>query len=122
MAVLNTVILEGRLFKDHEEGALKTSSNGNRYIKFGIAVFQGKNVSPMFVNVTAFNYEADRIAPCGKGQAVIVHGHLNPTKNKEEKQTGLDVIADIIICMEKKAEPKVEEKPKQTETSVYPWD
>ena len=119
MAVLNTVILEGRMFQDHEAGALKTSNNGNRYIRFGIAVYQGKNVSPMFVNVTAFNYEADRVASCGKGQTIILQGHLNPSKNKEQKQTGLDVIADTIVCMDKKAEVKVEP---QEQESPFPWD
>lgn len=117
MAVLNSVVLEGRLFQDFEDGALKTGSNGMRYIKFGVAVYQGKDSSPMFINVTAFNYEADRVSKCGKGQTVIIQGHLNPIRNKEKKQTGTEVIADIIICMDRKAQPKVE-----PQEEVYPWD
>lgn len=116
MAVLNNLTLEGRLTSD--TGEVSTSNGGNKYIRANIATNMGKDKKPMFMNVIAMGYEAERLAKTPKGTKIIVQGGLTPNNNKEGAQIGVNVLADIVIVVPKE-EKVVQEKVEET---AFPWD
>lgn len=74
---MNEVRLLGRLGRDPE---LRTAGNGKAYCKFSMAIDrpgrQGEDKQTDWVDVTAWQKAAERVATYGKGDLVFVIGNV----------------------------------------------
>lgn len=83
---MNNVFLSGRLTKDIE---LKTSSTGNYYTNFILAVKRNYSKDEVdFISCTAFNKTAELLYNYfQKGSALIVKGSINVTNSNDKYYT-----------------------------------
>src|SRR5260370_34661263 len=103
MASFNQCQFIGRLGKDPE---LTVTPNGNPVNKFSLAVDQGKDQKPMWLNVTAWEKLAEIVEKYAlKGMQVFVQGKLvmRPYKDKSgvDRQS-IDIVASTVQLLEKK--------------------
>ncbi len=109
MAKLNQCSFIGYIGKDPEQQKTK---NGDRYIRFTLAVDQSKEEPPLWLNVTCWNELAQHMQKMlHKGSLVFVQGRLQvrayKAKNNVERQA-IDLVATNVQALEKqpqKTEP-----------------
>src|SRR5712692_9424139 len=102
MATFNQVTFIGRAGKMPE---LKVTKEGTPYLRFSLAVDQGKEQKPMWLNIVCWNELAERMNTfLYKGAPVFVQGRLQmrsyEDKNKIER-VSIEVIASTIQLLEK---------------------
>jgi single-stranded DNA-binding protein len=118
--MINNVALEGRFLKDTDE--VRKSSTGNSFVSFTICVSRKKDEAPMFVNCTAFGFQADRVAKLGKkGCTALISGNLSPAVNKEGKQIGLNLLVDQMSIFSKNNVMAEDTPTISNDDSVFPW-
>ena len=105
MATLNQCSFIGRLGKDPD---LSYTPSGKPITKFSIAIDQGKEQKPTWLNITCWNELAERMHQyLYKGAQVFVQGRLQintyTDKQKEEK-TAVEIVAANIQLLDKKAD------------------
>ena len=103
MASFNQVQFIGRLGKDPE---LTVTPTGKPVTKFSLAVDQGKDQKPMWLNVTAWEKLAEIVEKyTSKGMQVFVQGKLvmRPYKDKNgvDRQS-IDIVATVVQMLDKK--------------------
>ncbi len=106
MATLNQCSFIGRLGKDP---ALEVTSEGKPYTKFSLAVDQGKDQEPLWLNITCWGELAETMERLlYKGAQVFVQGKLKRSsykgKDKVERQP-LEITATIIELLDKAKKP-----------------
>jgi len=107
----NQVTFIGRLGKDPE---MNYTPNGKAVTKFSLAVDQGKDQKPMWLNIVCWNELAERMNQyLHKGIPVFVQGRLGMrtyTDSKQVERLAIDVTASTIQVLEKRqaASPTVE--------------
>jgi len=102
MATFNQCQFIGRLGKDPEQ----TVVNGSPVTKFSLAVDQGKDQKPLWLNITTWDRLAEVVKQYArKGMQVFVQGKLvlrsYQDKNQVERVT-LDIIATTVQLLEKR--------------------
>src|SRR5690242_17382447 len=102
MATLNQCNFIGHLGKDPE---LNVTSDGKPYTKFSIAVDQGKEKKPLWLNIITWDKLAERMEQyLYKGAQVFVQGQLQITtftdKKGSERQV-VDIRASNVQLLEK---------------------
>jgi single-strand DNA-binding protein len=108
MATFNQCSFIGRLGKDPE---MNYTPNGNAVTKFSLAVDQGKDQKPLWLNILCWNELAERMNEyLHKGQLVFVQGRLvvRPYKDKQQvERTIIEIVASSVQILEKdkKVEP-----------------
>jgi len=128
---VNTITLKGRISSDVE---LKTSKNGNKYIKFSLCTNSSKKNAegkydsfPSFHNIMAFGQLAEELAADGrKGKLCFIQGEVtyNDDTSQAVKRVWTNIMAKeggIIQTNEisKKSSPTKENKVvEQNTTSV----
>ena len=110
MATFNQCQFIGRLGKDPEQ----TVVNGSPVTKFSLAVDQGKDQKPLWLNITTWDRLAEVVKQYArKGMQVFVQGKLvlrsYQDKNKAER-VALDIVATTVQLLEKR-QSKEEEIP-----------
>lgn len=103
MASFNQCQFIGRLGKDPE---LTVTPNGKPVTKFSLAVDQGKDQKPMWLNITAWENLAEIVEKYAlKGMQVFVQGKLvmRPYKDKSgiDRQS-IDIVANTVQLLDKK--------------------
>jgi single-strand DNA-binding protein len=102
MATFNQVTFIGRLGKDPD---MNYTPNGKPVTKFSIAVDQGKEQKPMWLNISCWNELAERMNSfLYKGALIFVQGRLQlrtyTDKSNIERQA-LEVVAQAVQVLEK---------------------
>jgi single-strand DNA-binding protein len=111
MATFNQCSFIGRLGKDPE---MTYTPNAKPVTKFSLAVDQGKDQEPLWLNIVCWNELAERMHEyLGKGQLVFVQGRLvmrSYTDKKQAKRVALEIVASTVQMLEKsnKAAPEPE--------------
>lgn len=109
MATLNQCSFIGHLGKDPE---LSVTPNQKPVTKFSLAVDQGKDQQPMWLNVTCWDKLAEFVEMyANKGSLVFVQGRLvlRPYKDKHGiDRTAVDIIATTVQLLEKKQGSKAD--------------
>lgn len=105
MATFNQVQFIGRLGKDPE---LNVTSNGKPYTKFSLAVDQGKDQKPMWLNIVTWDKLAETVERYAhKGMQVFVQGKLQvrsyTDKDKVNRQA-IEIVAFTIQLLEKRSD------------------
>ena len=104
MATLNQWFGIGRLGKDPDE--IKVTSDGKAYVQFSLAVDQGKSQEAMWLNVTAWEKQAEAVEKyAGKGTLVFVQGKLQMKKYKDKSQAerlSVEINATNVQILEKR--------------------
>lgn len=112
MATLNQCSFIGHLGKDPE---LSVTNTGKPVTKFSLAVDQGKDQQPMWLNITTWDKLAETIERYArKGALVFVQGRLviRPYKDKNGiDRIAIDIVATTVQLLEKKQSDKVEDIP-----------
>lgn len=102
MAQFNQVTVIGRLGRDPD---MNYTPNGKPTTKFSIAVDQGKEQKPMWLNVVCWNELAERINTLVyKGAPVFVQGRLQVrtyTDKSKVERTSIEVVASTVQLLEK---------------------
>src|SRR6266516_5713139 len=110
MATFNQCQFIGRLGKDPE---LTVTSNGKPVTKFSLAVDQGKDQPPMWLNVTTWDKLAETVEMYAhKGMQVFVQGRLQLRSYKYKNgidRTAVDIIATTVQLLDKRQERAVSE-------------
>src|SRR5258708_38690076 len=103
MATFNQCQFIGHLGKDPE---LSVTPNGKPVTKFSLAVDQGKDQQPMWLNITTWDKLAETVEKYArKGALVFVQGRLVLHSYKDKNQvdrTAVDIIATTVQLLEKK--------------------
>jgi single-strand DNA-binding protein len=102
MATFNQVTFIGRLGKDPD---MSYTPTGKPVTKFSMAVDQGKEQKPMWLNISCWNELAERMNSfLYKGALVFVQGRLQlrtyADKSNIERQA-LEVVAQAVQVLEK---------------------
>jgi single-strand DNA-binding protein len=102
MATFNQVTFIGRLGKDPD---MSYTPTGKPVTKFSMAVDQGKDQKPMWLNISCWNELAERMNSfLYKGALVFVQGRLQlrtyVDKSTIERQA-LEVVAQAVQVLEK---------------------
>jgi single-strand DNA-binding protein len=103
MATFNQCSFIGRLGKDPE---LQVTASGKPYTRFSLAVDQGKDQQPMWLNVTTWDKLAETVEQYAtKGMQVFVQGKLQIRsyidKDKVTRQA-IDIVAFTVQLLEKR--------------------
>jgi len=102
MATLNQCSFIGRLGKDPE---LTVTSDGKPYTKFSIAVDQGKDQKPLWLNIVCWEKLAETIEKYAKkGMQVFVQGRLQLRSYKDKKDVerqAVEIVATIVQILDK---------------------
>ena len=105
MATLNQCSFIGRLGKDPDMGY---TSTGKALTKLSIAVDQGKDKKPMWLNITCWGDLAERMEKyLYKGAQVFVQGRLQISTFMDKKgaeRQAVDIGATNVQLLDKKAE------------------
>src|SRR6266487_5653766 len=108
MATFNQVQFIGRLGKDPE---LTVTSNGKPVTKFSLAVDQGKDQPPMWLNITCWDKLAETIEMYAhKGMQVFIQGRLVLRQYKDKNgidRTAVDIVASTVQLLDKRQERAV---------------
>lgn len=102
MAQFNQVTFIGRLGKEPD---MSYTPNGKPVTKFSIAVDQGREQKPLWLNILCWNELAERMNLfLTKGSQVFVQGRLQVRLyidgQKHERQA-IEVIASTVQCLDK---------------------
>src|SRR5947209_9222919 len=102
MATFNQCFFLGRLGKDPE---MNYTPSGKAVTKFSLAVDQGKDQKPLWLNIVCWNELAERMNEyLSKGQLIFVQGRLvqrsYQDKNKVER-VAIEIIASTVQMLEK---------------------
>ncbi len=121
MAMYNYCTFIGRLGRDPE---MNYTSQGTAVTKFPLAVDQGKDVPPMWLNITCWNELAERVNEWfPKGAQVLVAGRLQlrsySDRNKVAK-TAVEVIASTAQLLERKKATQESVNTDATDTGLNP--
>jgi single-strand DNA-binding protein len=105
MATLNQCSFIGRLGKDPEQ--LKVTGEGKPYIQFSLAVDQAKSQDAMWLNVTAWEKQAEAVEKhAAKGALVFVQGKLQLKKYKDKtsqaERLSVEISASNVQILEKR--------------------
>jgi single-strand DNA-binding protein len=119
MATFNQCQFIGRLGKDPEQ----TVVNGSPVTKFSLAVDQGKDQKPLWLNITTWDRLAEVVKQYAKkGMQVFVQGKLvlrsYQDKNKADR-AAIDIVATTVQLLEKR-QSKDEEIPLDFDAPVVP--
>ena len=110
MATFNQCQFIGRLGKDPEQ----TIVNGSPVTKFSLAVDQGKDQKPLWLNITTWDRLAEVVKQYArKGMQVFVQGKLVLRSYQDKNQAdrvALDIVATTVQLLEKR-QSKEEEIP-----------
>jgi single-strand DNA-binding protein len=103
MATFNQVTCIGRAGKMPE---LKVTKEGTPYLRFSLAVDQGKEQKPMWLNIVCWQDLAERVEKLlFTGAALFVQGRLQKRtytdKNRMEREA-FDIVASTIQLLERK--------------------
>lgn len=105
MATFNQCSFIGRLGKDPE---LQVTPTGKAYTKFSVAVDQGKEQQPMWVNVTTWDKLAETVERYAyKGVQVFVQGRLQLRSYQDKEgatRQAVDITASVVQLLERKPE------------------
>ena len=119
MATFNQCQFIGRLGKDPEQ----TVINGSPVTKFSLAVDQGKDQKPLWLNITTWDRLAEVVKQYArKGMQVFVQGKLVLRSYQDKNQAdrvALDIIATTVQLLEKR-QSKEEEIPLDFDAPVVP--
>ncbi len=111
MATFNQCTFIGRLGKNLE---MSYTPNGKAVAKFSLAVDQGKDQKPLWLNIVCWNELAERMNQyLSKGQLVLVQGRLvmRPyTDQKHIERVAIDIVASSVQMLEKSKKTVVEEQ------------
>jgi single-strand DNA-binding protein len=111
MATLNQCSFIGRLGKDPE---LTVTASGKPVTKFSLAVDQGKDQPPLWLNITTFDKLAEIVEMYAhKGVQVFVQGRLVLRQYKDKNgidRMAVDIIATTVQLLEKKQNGKADEE------------
>src|SRR5579863_9424386 len=103
MPTFNQCTFIGRLGKDP---ALQVTNAGNSVTKFSLAVDQGKDQPPMWLNVTTWDKLAELVEQYAhKGALVFVQGRLvlRPYTDRHKiDRIAIDIIATTVQLLEKR--------------------
>jgi single-strand DNA-binding protein len=103
MATLNQCFFIGRAGKMPE---LKVTKQGMPYLRFSLAVDQGKDQKPMWLNVVCWQELAERLEKLlFKGAPLFVQGRLQMrtyTGKDKIERVAVDIVASIVQVLEKK--------------------
>lgn len=103
MASFNSLQLIGRLGKDPD---FNVTPQGKPVAKFSLAVDQGKDQPPMWLNVVAWEKLAEIVEKYAvKGMQVFVQGRLVIRSYDDKsgvKRQAIDVVASTVQLMEKR--------------------
>lgn len=102
MAQFNQVTFIGRLGRDPE---MSYTPTGKPVTKFSIAVDQGKEQKPMWLNIVCWNELAERMNQfLYKGAPTFVQGRLQVRSYEDKQKIGrvsIEVIASTVQLLEK---------------------
>src|SRR5690349_6635749 len=105
MATLNQCSFIGRLGKDPE---LQVTPTGKAYTKFSLAVDQGKEQQPIWLNVTTWDKVAETVERYAyKGVLVFVQGRLQLRSYQDKEgvtRQAVDITASVVQLLERKPE------------------
>lgn len=105
MPNFNQTILIGHLTRDPE---MQYSKNGKAFVKFTVAVNQGKDKKALFMDCTAFDKTAEAVAQyVKKGSPIFVSGYLNQESWQSEdgqKRTKIVLICTTVRFLERGSE------------------
>ena len=111
MAQLNECFFIGRLGKDPE---MSYTPSGKAVTKFTLAVDQGKQDKPMWLNITTWDKLAERVNTLlYKGAQVLVQGRLKISSYTDKngiERLAHEIIANDVQLLEKKQTPDEQEK------------
>jgi single-strand DNA-binding protein len=103
MATFNQCQFIGRLGKDPE---LTVTNTGKPVTKFSLAVDQGKDQQPLWLNITCWDKLAETVEMYArKGMQVFVQGRLvlRPYKDKQQvDRRAVDIVATTVQLLEKR--------------------
>ena len=103
MATFNSLQLIGRLGKDPD---FNVTPQGKPVAKFSLAVDQGKDQQPMWLNVVAWDKLAEIVEKyASKGMQVFVQGRLVVRGYEDKsgvKRQAIDVIASTVQLLDKR--------------------
>ena len=104
MATFNQVTFIGRAGKMPE---LKVTKEGTPYLRFSLAVDQGKEQKPMWLNVVCWQELAERLEKLlFKGAPLFVQGRLQmrtyTDKQSKAERVAVDIVASTVQLLEKK--------------------
>jgi single-strand DNA-binding protein len=103
MATFNQVTCIGRAGKMPE---LHITKEGTPYLRFSLAVDQGKEQKPMWLNVVCWQDLAERLAKLlFTGAPLFVQGrlHMRPYTGKDKiERVAVDIVASTVQILEKK--------------------
>jgi single-strand DNA-binding protein len=121
MAMYNHCTFIGRLGRDPE---MNYTSQGTAVTKFSLAVDQGKDVPPLWLNITCWNELAERVNEWfPKGAQVLVAGRLQTrsyTDRNKVARTVVEIIASTAQLLERKKETQESVNADVTETGQDP--
>src|SRR5258708_4869148 len=110
MAHFNQCTFIGNLGK---EPKLEVAKEGAPLTKFSLAVWQGKNIETMWLNVVCWNELAEKAErELDKGSKVFVQGRLQMksyTDKQGIKRQSLDLVATTVQPLDKKADTPEEQ-------------
>ncbi len=120
MATFNQCQFIGHLGKDPE---LNVTNTGKPVTKFSLAVDQGRDQQPLWLNITCWDRLAETVEQYAhKGALVFVQGRLVLRQYKDKNgidRIAVDIIATTVQLLEKKqAGTAVEEIPIDFDTPV----
>src|SRR5437763_16942921 len=106
MATFNQCQFIGRLGKDPE---MNYTPSGKAVTKFSLAVDQGKDQKPLWLNIVCWNELAERMNEyLSKGQLVFVQGRLvmRPYQDKNQvERVAIEIVASTVQMLEKGKKP-----------------
>jgi single-strand DNA-binding protein len=109
MATLNQCSFIGHLGRDPE---LTVTNTGKPLTKFSLAVDQGKDQPPMWLNITTWDKLAELVERYAhKGSLVFVQGRLvlRPYQDKNKvDRIAIDIVATTVQLLEKKQSGKAD--------------
>ncbi len=105
MATLNQCLFIGRLGKDPT--TLQVTKEGKPFVRFSLAVDQGKSQEAMWLNVICWDKVAEAVDKYArKGTSVFVQGRLQMQKYKDKttqaERLSVEINATNVQILEKK--------------------
>jgi single-strand DNA-binding protein len=98
--MINTVVLEGYLFRGFNESDIIKTNSGKEMLSFSF-ILANNNEKKVFVNCLAFDKTANYIFKYGaKGSKIFVNGSIT-SKEKDGKQYSLAVLVNSVSLVAK---------------------
>lgn len=107
--MINTVVLEGYLFKGFNESDIIKTNSGKEMLSFSF-ILANNSEKKVFVNCLAFDKTANYIFKYGaKGSKIFVNGSIT-SKEKDGKQYSLAVLVNSVSLVAKHNDNEGEDK------------